>query len=655
MTTRNDDDLLRILGLLVGSAALCAGVYGRFAGIGRWPLGVDEFYISRSIDHVLRTGLPKFPCGGYYTRGLLYQYLVAGLRLLGATPEYAGRVIPGLASLAVLPAAYLVAKRLQGALAGVLTVVILCVSVWEIEMARFGRMYAPFQAVFVWYLVYFLRYTVDRDDRAMKWLAGLSVLGVLTWEGGALLGAASLLAVVWRHERGRLRIADWRRLGGFLVLLGLLYLATRDLRGFAAPPATAGSAAPAPSGPLHALLLWVSVLRLHTVWWLGLLPPIATGIAALPALRALSARPLACAGLITALLAAALHLFVVCVGVLALLLLTRLIVRRDLEGTLWPWYCLSLAAFLIFWAAFDYWVGVPEHAVAGVPRLVRDLFGFPDVYGVVVRPWARTLPVLTAAVGLAVLYWCGRTELADDAPQSAAVLLTVLCLMALAVGSSSPERVETRYTFFLYPPLIALAVSAVLSATRASTRHGLKLAAAAALPLACFAATEDFQPRHLVNVDTAVVTFRVGMSPARAAHYYPRNDMRIVAGWLHAHGAEGDIVVSGIANLDQYYHGFDYFYLDDDDPRYDAYVCPRGGTERWTNHPVLYTVHSLEPLVASGRRVLVLVWPDTEAHLKTAAAAEGWSVTRLWQTDYGDTRVLRIAAKSGPRHVLEKE
>ena len=64
--------------LLLAAAAVLAGLYGRFKGLGTWPLGVDEFYISRSIDNVLRSGLPRFPCGGYYTRGLLYQYLVAG-------------------------------------------------------------------------------------------------------------------------------------------------------------------------------------------------------------------------------------------------------------------------------------------------------------------------------------------------------------------------------------------------------------------------------------------------------------------------------------------------------------------------------------------------------------------------------------------------
>ncbi len=79
--------------LILVPAAMLVGLYGRFKGIGSWPLGVDEFYTSRSVDHVLLTGWPRFPCGGYYTRGVLFQYLVAGLRLSGLSPEFAGRFL----------------------------------------------------------------------------------------------------------------------------------------------------------------------------------------------------------------------------------------------------------------------------------------------------------------------------------------------------------------------------------------------------------------------------------------------------------------------------------------------------------------------------------------------------------------------------------
>src|ERR1700733_2719239 len=131
--------LVRAVLFLVGGAAVALGLYGRFKGIGTWPFGVDEYYISRSIDNVMRSGVPHFTCGGYYTRGLLYQYLVAGMRWCGMQPEFAGRLLAGICSLAVLPAAYELAKRITGSQAALVTVIILCISVWEIEMARVAR------------------------------------------------------------------------------------------------------------------------------------------------------------------------------------------------------------------------------------------------------------------------------------------------------------------------------------------------------------------------------------------------------------------------------------------------------------------------------------------------------------------------------------
>ena len=177
--------------LVVLVAALAVGLYGRFVGLGVWAFGVDEFYISRSIDNVLRTGLPKFLCGGFYTRGLTYQYVVALVRHFSVSPEYAGRVVSAVWSLVGLPAAYVIGRRLGGRTLGLMMVIILSASVWEIEMARFARMYAPYQSIFLWYLVFFLRYTVDRDRSALVPMVLLSIFGVFTWEGGAILGVAN--------------------------------------------------------------------------------------------------------------------------------------------------------------------------------------------------------------------------------------------------------------------------------------------------------------------------------------------------------------------------------------------------------------------------------------------------------------------------------
>jgi hypothetical protein len=623
--------------LMLAAVAVLAGLYGRFKGLGTWPLGVDEFYISRSIDNVLRSGLPQFPCGGYYTRGLLYQYLVAGARMSGLSPELGARMISALSSLAVLPAAFLLGRRIGGSLAGWLTVIMLCVSVWEIEMARFARMYAPFQAVFAWYLLYFLRFTVDRQAAALGYMAALSVLGVLFWEGGVLLGLANILAVLIAHEHGRLRPADWRRLALLLALTALLFLATRDLRGYAEAPDTNGGGT-ASAGHLRILMQWLAPLRRHPVAACGWFVPAGFAIASWRFITSLRHCWMAALGLLCALAAAALHLFTIAGGVLILLLLTGVMNRRDWSEGRGRYFLLSLVGFFSFWVVF----ALLERTAA--PAVVQYLFGFPDVYDEVLRPWGRTMPILSVAIGLAVLFWSYRMIFAP-APQTEPirVLLALALVMTLAVGMTATDRIETRYTFFLYPLLIVLAVAAVLSLVRRRDAvRPMPLLFSAALPLVCFGATEDFQPRHVAAIDSANINFRVGVSPAVAAHYYPRSDMRLVGEWLAANTGPGDVVITGIPNLDQYYGRFDYFFLDADDARYDGYVCRDGHTDRWTNHRLLYTDDALASIVASGRRVYASLYSYAEQSLQADAQARGWSVTRVWTSAEEGSDVLLI-------------
>jgi hypothetical protein len=647
---------LRVTLFLIGAAALIAGLYGRFKGIGRWPLGVDEFYISRSIDNILRSGLPHFSCGGYYNRGSVYQYLVAAARLTGATPELAGRAVAAVLSVLALPPAYRIGQRVGGALVGWVTVVILSLSIWEIEMARFARMYAPFQAIFLCYVLLYLRYTASRSWGSLAGLMALSLIGTLTWEGGVLMGMANLLAIVATHERGRLRRADLARLALLVPWLGILYeIGTNDFRGMTEYTAHAGAA----HGRLLGLALaWIAPLRAHSAWVLGWACALVPAAIAARWMASLRSRPLAALALIGALIAAAAHLFALTAGVLALALVLRLLDASELAAPRARSFAFSLAAFLAFWLAFDHWVGLPRAPVAPLlgsapPEFVQNLFGLPDVYDSIIRPWGRTLPVLSVGLAVTLAYLWMRIVADRRHPREpVTVLMGLLLAMALAVGSIQTERVETRYTFFLYPLMIvAAATSLTMILERLvrrwhSSAHPAETPAilAAVLALLFFALTEDFQPRHLAAVDSAAVNFRIGMTPVRAAHYYPRNDMRSIGEWLAANVQRGDVVVTGIPNLDPYYNAVDYVYIDAEDDRYDAYVCPDGQTDRWTNHPLLHGGAALRSVLDSGHRVFATVYPDTEERL-LADAARGWNVERVWTDAAGHTDVLLLTRR----------
>ena len=80
-------------------------------------LFVDEFVTAWAAQNVLLRGAPVFPSGNIYPHGLLFTYLVAPF-LLGGFDEVMVRIPGVLVSLAALPVAYLVGRRILSEEAG---------------------------------------------------------------------------------------------------------------------------------------------------------------------------------------------------------------------------------------------------------------------------------------------------------------------------------------------------------------------------------------------------------------------------------------------------------------------------------------------------------------------------------------------------------
>jgi hypothetical protein len=634
--------------LVLAFAAIAAGIYGRFKGLGTWPLGIDEFYLSRSIDNVLRTGLPEFACGGYYVRGLLYQYLIAALRLGGMSPELAGRLITAICSLAVLPAAYLLARRVQGRTVGLLVVTVLAVSVWEIEMARFARMYAPFQAVFTWYLVFFLRYTLDRDPKALVAMILLSILGVLTWEGGALIGLLNLLPPLLRHDRGRLRAMDWVYLGGMMLLFVFLYAASTDLRWHSIVPALAAEVKftpveiqEAPKG------LWMT-LKEHPAWGALAVLPAGLALMSLTWIWSLRERWLAAVALCVVLLAGLFYQFLICAAILLLLLLAHILHWRELFSRSARYFWLSMVASAVFWLAFGLFgdssnLGANGSAfVADMIALGRQFIGFPNVIDEVARPWGATMPLLSLGVFLAISALIIRAIVrADRQATTISALLIALIVLILAIGASGSERNETRYSFFLYPLVVTLTIAAFAAfAARLTRNQQQALIVASLASLIFFGLTEDFKPRHIAAVDSVEFNFRVGMSPAQISHFYPHHDVRGAAKWLTSRIGERDIVISGIPSLDQYYAATRFFFLDEQDERYQPYACLRGTVDRWTNRPLLYGNDALASQLVLSHQLVLVLYPSRTQRVVAEAQRRGWQYERVWSSVDGGVDVL---------------
>jgi hypothetical protein len=641
---------------LFTAACLIAGTLARFWGLGRWPLAIDEYYFAQSVRNVLDVGIPRFPCGGLYVRGLLLQYAAALLQGAGITAELAPRLIAAVSSLITLPAAYAIGRRLGGREAGLLAVAILALSVWEIEIGRFGRMYAPFQALFAWYVVFFLNYVIDGNRRALAPMLIVSALGLAVWEGGIFLVLTNLLPPFIAHPDGRLSRRDWLYLAGCAALLVPAYVLTMvDLRtagsdlppGYAEPPDT-----PSMSRLDAAVMPWTT-LSSHFVWAIAALLPAALVLyAAVREVRALlqpPARPLAMLGVLAILGCAALHQFQLAAGLVVVCILLGVLDGRALVSPSSRPLRVALLACLLFWTAFG--LSTSDWHTPGLSPLHKFLLlGYefvrvPDTVRQVAMPWARTVPVLALGLFVLLAASCLRACLRfEDSSFAERILLALFVILLLAASASNPARHETRYVFFLYPLAVIFSITTLGRAARALLGHTRNAAATAALAcIAAFVLSEDFRPAHLWNIDSEAINFRIGMGSRLAGHYHPRSDVRAAATWLQAHAIPGqDIVIDSFPGVDFYYRHSDFYFVTDADPRFEAWSCRRGTTQRWSNLPMIHSYDTLVAKVATGRRVWMILEPSRMQPILARFPPGDWTLE--WTSRAHDIAIVSFRA-----------
>ena len=634
----------RWLWFSVTGAALALGVYWRFQGFAAWPLAEDEYFIARSVEYMLASGLPEFPCGGFYVRGILYQALVAPILAIGASPEAALRMVAIASNLAMFPAAALLARSAGGVRFACAVLICLALSAWEIEMARFGRMYAPFQAIFMWYVWHAYKLVETGDVHRWNWLFGLTVVGTLFWEGAVVLALCNFIPVFLAPNKTVRR--------HFFVAVSLLvavvvYL-TIEFRYIGSSPYlidTGQIAQPSANSiiawPHHLLTspMFVAILALAATA-LGYVLYRSSKRTNAGVLEILSLAAIAISILASQILLA---LFIFVFGILLNWIRPRFAFGAEHRLTV---------VVLTFAIGVMTVLAVYGGAGSTLTSSLKTLAAFPDLVDMVVYPWLDNLPLFSlwlvlsaAAVFLLVL--------TRPSTETISIRLVFLILMgSLFVISAVPTLYkETRYSFFLYPLIIIVGGFLMHAASKnmGELRGVWKLRTIPIVLMVVFLASADFDYRHLASIDSYQANFRIDYPDHKTRHYYTRTDFRSAAQYVNANADMADTIVVASEVFSHYTTRADYMYMRRIDPRARGQICPNGALERWSGLPLLGSIDELTAQVyRSGANE---AWILVDQHLLADAQWQDFTtstdgIAQVFLSDDGRTSVYKFDSSS---------
>jgi hypothetical protein len=375
------------------------------------------------------------------------------------------------------------------------------------------------------------------------------------------------------------------------------------------------------------LKLPVTAVRQH-VWWLALaLIPLLASLRAVRSIWQLRSHRFLAIGLLVMLAAALAHQFLAVGAVGVLLILTRLTTWKDVLGRAYRPIHVAIILCCLFWVVFGLaivdWHNIADDGLARrASMFIYQFLRFPDLIEVVIRPWASAIPHLGLGLLLLVLAALAGAVINGETSTYERVLLIAFVVLLLAASAGHPPRQETRYVFFLYPVAIIIALNTIARAADLITsRRALAVGITSSIALGSFALSEDFQPHHLLHIDSPAELYRVNMTTAMASHLVIREDDRAIAQWLRQHRSEHDLIINGVHGIDHYYAGINYFFVDEHSSNFPDWSCRHGTIERWGNYSMLYSFDTLTSLVnANTSAYLVAFVYDRDQILHELAA-----------------------------------
>jgi len=579
-------------------ALAVAAAWIRIPGLGKWCLAIDEFYFSQSVMFILENGIPRFPDGGYYLRGIGLQYLTAAPMLLLQNRELAARLFPVAFGILSIPMFYMLSRKFLSPASAAVSSLLLLLSSWHIEFSRFARMYAPFQ-FFLFLFVYFLYsgyYENKEKAKTGAWI--VAFLSILVYEGSVFLPAFFVIVFATRDTgtmKNRMSLA-----AGILLLMIANYL----FHGISfkeigvsdpLPPQSASQWYPSDTDfPLHlpdiTLLL---ALAKSPAYYVPFIFFIVGGIAVF--FRKLGRERNRMNVLVLAFLLslALIHQF----GMVVLTASLYFILRKESLAEYLKSYRdvgVFLLVFLVFWVCIAYFSG-------NIEKIKGYLVGYPAFKYRIYMDFAEVVPIWGSVSVVILAVSIGKSLLSRNKRPIEPILAILVLSLALVAVLKAPVYVHTtRYCFPFYPLVFIVGMFELESLwlRRVTVEiHPLRKYVVLTIPLFLMFITEDYHIRHILNASSKEINFRMGEYSRYAGHWYPRADTRGPVAFVDNVYKEGDVIVLEDPPMSPYLSKPYVNYINLADVRIPYSSRKAGKEEMWTGKPLIYEEGQLAEMV----------------------------------------------------------
>jgi hypothetical protein len=324
--------------------------------------------------------------------------------------------------------------------------------------------------------------------------------------------------------------------------------------------------------------------------------------------------------IVLALCFAMVHQFAMCTLVMGVVVLRqpRLVFKKP-----YLYFFILFSSIISFWLVL-LWFSQMWHDNVGILSNIRafcrsirlNFFMFPDFYMPVLRTWVDRVPVLATFLGVAAIYQIlsiRKLSLTSIIRQP----VILISLVVIAMGVSKSLYLEMRYSYFLYPLMLCVAL---LSANRVGKilerrlikRETLSKSFAIALCLIVFGLSEEFNSFHLLNLNSDIIAFRMGNYDRFPSHWYQRWDFKGVAEFLDANTSENSmIILSREVDTMAFYLKKEFiFYWDRDSDDYTIVSRDCGTRELWSGKPMISTTQEVIDLAQSAKSVWLVFYPE---------------------------------------------